>query len=127
MKVTKCPSAHDSSLEYDQCQFNYRSTRRKLLTLMDRADAERIQVVKYTKYPKKIPDWVLDKKLFSKMILGRPYSKAKLNKWLKIIYLYYTCDYRAKDVAEEMGMSLGAIEKVLQRLNRQNVRNSKDI
>jgi|SRR5579863_6775819 len=126
MKVTQCPPAHDPSLEYDSHQFARKTTRNKLLKVMDRSDAARTQVIRRTRHPKITPDWVKDKELFQKVVASRPYAKSKISKWLRIIYLYYTCDWRAKDVAEELGMSRNAVKKTIQRLN-ENGTNSKDI
>lgn len=97
---------------------------------MDRSDAARTQVIKRTRHPKHTPAWVKDRALFDRVIAARPYARAKLVKWLRIIYLYYTCDWRAKDVAEEMGLTTGAIKQCVYEMNqaaRQILTNSEDI
>ena len=64
------------------------------------------------------------------MVASRPYAKSKMAKWLRIVYLYYTCDWRARDVAEELGMTINAVEHVIRDLKNPRLQmrgNSKDI
>lgn len=118
------PQMSDTS--FDPHQFYRPVNRTALLKLMDRADAARLQVIKRTRHPKRVPAWLRDRALFDRVIANRPYAKAKLVKWLQIIYLYYICDWRAKDVAEELGLTVSAVKQCLYRMG-QNVTNSEDI
>ena len=61
------------------------------------------------------PEWVFNDKFLCQ--LTRKYARGdRAQKQVAILYLYYRCGMKQKDLAEEFGLTEGGVKKMIQRL-----------
>lgn len=58
------------------------------------------------------PSWARDNKSMMRHLLGKGVVRR-----LRIAYLYWQANWTAKQIADEIGLTVGAIQKAIQRMN----------
>lgn len=61
------------------------------------------------------PEW-LTKESLAAAVHNRRYSKAYSRKWMRIIYLYYTRGFTAREIAREYRTSRQSIKDIINKL-----------
>ncbi len=70
---------------------------------------------------KRVPVWALDDEKIKELIrrcFPNPNQRTKAGRMIRIIYLYYRTGLTAAGVAEELKMSVRAVEESLRRINK---------
>lgn len=117
----------DKSLGFDTHQFEDRNKYTKeVVRKMDKSELSDLWVITKPMVTHTKPEWMATREGLEGGIAYRlkhggipPRKRHKLKlKWLKIIHLYYVMGYFQRDIAEELGVSVGCVRRIIQRLSR---------
>jgi hypothetical protein len=115
------------NVHFDRWQFDdvrLSIYRQSLFSRFGQEDINRMQIFKSKRHPHKKPAYLKTRKAceshLCKHLKTTPNNlrRQKFIQWLDIIYSYYILSHAARDIAEEMHISINTIKCILKRLKK---------